>query len=140
MRVMVHAVVLSEDERLLVHREQRDGRERVSLPGGRVKQRESLADALVREVDEETGTAVEPGRLLYSAEINSSPRSHGVILVFAAQAVEPPPTASPSWLPLAQIREASLLPPIADRLVEDHANSWSANPHWLGDIWDGALA
>ena len=137
---MVHAVVVSDDGRLLVHREERAGRERVSLPGGRVKQRESLADALVREVDEETGTAVERGPLLYTAEINISPRSHGVILVFAATPVERPPAASPSWLPLSQIGGAALLPPIAARIAEDHADGWSATPRWLGDIWAGALA
>ena len=35
-----------------------------SLPGGKVEEGETLAAALVREMREETGLDVEPGRLL----------------------------------------------------------------------------
>ena len=36
-----------------------------SLPGGKLEDGESIAEALVREMKEETGLDVEPGRLLY---------------------------------------------------------------------------
>jgi ADP-ribose pyrophosphatase YjhB (NUDIX family) len=36
-----------------------------SLPGGKLEDGETLAEALVREMKEETGLDVEPGRLLY---------------------------------------------------------------------------
>src|ERR1700676_4681336 len=36
-----------------------------SLPGGKLEEGETLAEALVREMKEETGLDVEPGRLLY---------------------------------------------------------------------------
>ena len=48
---------------LLVRRANEPGRGRWSVPGGRVEPGETDATALVREMREETGLTVEPGRL-----------------------------------------------------------------------------
>lgn len=68
MRVKVRAVIVC-DGKLLVSRERRRGVEHVLLPGGRVQDGESITDALVREVAEETGLDVVPERLFYVAEV-----------------------------------------------------------------------
>ena len=61
----VGAVIVDSQGRLLMIRRGRDpGRGLWSLPGGRVEPGESLADALVREVHEETGLVVEAGPLV----------------------------------------------------------------------------
>ncbi len=49
---------------LLVQRANEPGRGRWSLPGGRVELGETDHQALVREMHEETGLAVEPGALV----------------------------------------------------------------------------
>lgn len=49
---------------LLVRRRDDPGRGLWSVPGGRVEAGESDADALVREMGEETGLTVEPGALV----------------------------------------------------------------------------
>ena len=53
---------------LLVKRGHEPEAGRWSLPGGRVKPGESDPQALVREVHEETGLRVEPGRLVGAVE------------------------------------------------------------------------
>ena len=59
MRVKARAVILI-DGRLIVAEQRRRGRTEHSLPGGRVKERESVLDALKREVAEETGLRCRP--------------------------------------------------------------------------------
>jgi 8-oxo-dGTP diphosphatase len=53
---------------LLIQRGHEPEAGRWSLPGGRVKPGESDTDAVVREVREETGLVVAPGRLVGSVE------------------------------------------------------------------------
>jgi len=63
----VGAVIKDDTGRLLlVKRGHEPGKGLWSIPGGRVEAGESDAAALVREVREETGLAVRPGRLIGS--------------------------------------------------------------------------
>jgi ADP-ribose pyrophosphatase YjhB (NUDIX family) len=64
MRVRVTGIVV-EDGRLLLLNQDTDSGRSWSLPGGKLEEGETLAGALVREMKEETGLDVEPGRLLY---------------------------------------------------------------------------
>jgi 8-oxo-dGTP diphosphatase len=54
----------SDGRLLLVQRANEPGRGRWSIPGGRVEPGEDDATALIREMQEETGLAVEPGPLV----------------------------------------------------------------------------
>ena len=63
------AIITDDTGRLLlVQRGHEPEAGRWSLPGGRVKPGESDAQAVVREVHEETGLWVEPGRLVGAVE------------------------------------------------------------------------
>jgi ADP-ribose pyrophosphatase YjhB (NUDIX family) len=57
--------ILIEDGQILLLNQDTDGPRTWSLPGGKVEDGETLAQALVREMREETGVEVRPGRLLY---------------------------------------------------------------------------
>jgi ADP-ribose pyrophosphatase YjhB (NUDIX family) len=62
--VGVGAVVLDGDRVLLVKRGKEPLRGRWLIPGGTVELGESLTDAVVREVREETGLTVRPGEVV----------------------------------------------------------------------------
>lgn len=134
MRVKARAVML-EEGKLLVSRERRRGVEHLLLPGGRVQDGESIADALVREVTEETGVRVIPIRLLYVAEVVGAYRPHDLNLVWLAEPSDLGLTVDENALlaldsPLCQ----SIMPPIIDEIVADSAAGWPAAPRWLGNV------
>ena len=58
----VSAIVCDDQGRILLHR--RSDNDLWSIPGGRIEVGESVAEAAVREVGEETGIEVEPVRLV----------------------------------------------------------------------------
>lgn len=57
--------VLIEDDQVLLLKQDTDTCRSWSLPGGKVEERETVNEALTREMREETGLQVEVGRLLY---------------------------------------------------------------------------
>jgi ADP-ribose pyrophosphatase YjhB (NUDIX family) len=73
--------VMVEEERILVLR-QRAGLRTYSLPGGTLEEGETLAEALIREMREETGLEVEPGRLLYLCDYLPDSETHVVHVTF----------------------------------------------------------
>jgi ADP-ribose pyrophosphatase YjhB (NUDIX family) len=119
-------------DRLVVARERRRGQPVVTLPGGRVKEREQVIDCLVREVLEETGLQVEVGGLLYVAEVFSPPRVHDVNLIFAASIVDRDVDDDLLLDPVAD--GAELMPPVAPRLLEDR-NAPAQQARWLGNLY-----
>jgi len=134
MRVRVRAVIL-HDGKLVVSRERRRGVERVLLPSGRVQGGESITDALVREVAEETGVEIMPERLLYVAEVVGSYSAHDLNLVWLASPRDPHLTIDRDALvaldsPLAK----SIMPPIIEQIAADAANGWAQETRWLGNV------
>lgn len=86
MHVRVTGVVI-EDDRILVLNQDTDLGRSWSLPGGKVEEGETIYDALVREMREESGLDVEPGRLLYVCDHLPGGGTHVVHLTFEARRV-----------------------------------------------------
>ena len=65
MRKAVRAIIIEDNKVLVMHRN-KYGSQYYTLVGGQVHENESLEQALVREVQEETGLTVTAARLVYS--------------------------------------------------------------------------
>jgi ADP-ribose pyrophosphatase YjhB (NUDIX family) len=131
-RVKVQAIVV-HDERLLVARDRHRGVERLLLPGGRVHDRESITDALVRGVADTTHLDVDPVRLLYVAEIPGLYAAHDLHLVWLAELCDQEVAIPESALiEFGAELPAPLDPPIMDQIAADAEDGWTHAPRWLG--------
>jgi ADP-ribose pyrophosphatase YjhB (NUDIX family) len=117
--VCVGAVVIDADRLLMVRRGHPPAFGEWSVPGGRVEAGETLAEAVVREVAEETGLEIVCGELVGWVE-RIGPGYPFVILDFPAPPRDDrPPTAGTDaaeveWVPLTELTDR----PVVDGLVE----------------------
>ncbi|MFN0089102.1 MAG: NUDIX hydrolase [Acidimicrobiales bacterium] len=120
----VGAVVLRGDQILLVRRAQPPGLGRWSVPGGRVERGETLAEAVVRELAEETGLSGVCGRLVGWVE-RMGEDHHFVILDFEvtllgqAAPVAGDDAAEVRWAPLGELAELDLVDGLLE-FLHDH--------------------
>src|SRR5919107_92712 len=113
---MVDVVIPSEAGVVLIRRGSEPFEGEWALPGGFVDVGETVHEAAVREVAEETGLAVEVSRLVgvYS-EPDRDPRGHNVSIAFLARVLGGQIPAS------TDAGEAELLDPATVELAFDHA-------------------
>lgn len=131
MLVKVHAL-LWDGERIVVNEERRQGVTHLTLPGGRVLDRERLEVALRREVEEEIGVRIVVGRLLYAAEVVHGHSVHDVCLIFAADAVTPLPAGTRAMTPAEA--DGQVRPPIMQHVAVDGPGG-PPGTRWLGNLW-----
>ena len=121
--VCVGAILITDDELLVIRRGHGPGAGEWSIPGGRVEAGEMLAEAVVREVREETGLEAVCGALVGVAERIHDDR-HFVILDYYATVLErQEPVAGDDaiearWVPLVNVAELRLVDGLAEFLHE----------------------
>lgn len=151
-RVSARAVVLNTRAEILLVRHRDQKREFYVLPGGRVEPGETSAEAVRREVLEETGLSVRIGELRWVREYlpqrhqddpHHTTRLQQLQLYFDAylenESVAAPPgnpdrtQSAAVWHPAAAIGELALLPAGLTGPVADLVNG-QAGPRYLGDL------
>lgn len=122
-QVCVGAIVTRTNELLLVRRNTEPGRGRWSVPGGRVEPGETLAEAVLRELEEETSIVGVCGPMIGWTEIIDA-HHHYVILDFevtalnGGQPVAGSDAQEAAWVPVWTVPELDLVDGLAEFLAD----------------------
>jgi ADP-ribose pyrophosphatase YjhB (NUDIX family) len=122
----VGAVIVEDGRLLLIRRGRGAYRGYWAVPGGRQQRGETMREAVIREVREETGLIVDVGDVVWAGDIMDGaqpPAYHYVVVDFAAT-----PTgghleagddaAEVRWVPMEEVRSMRLTPTMNDLLEQ----------------------
>jgi 8-oxo-dGTP diphosphatase len=119
----VGAIVVDDDRLLMIRRGHGPAAGTWSVPGGRIERGETAAEAVVRELQEETGLDGLSGGLIGWIEL-IEPTHHIVVLDFRVDLlVDDQPrggsdAVEAAWVPLADVADLTLAPGLARFLAE----------------------
>lgn len=141
----VAGIVRDAENRVLLVRQQDSGV--WSTPGGIIEMEDTPADAVVREMWEETGLAVRPTRLIgvyggpnFVVVYPNGDETEYISCIFECEVVSGEPRAGDDEI--SEVRYWSLdearslrmspwLPPVIDRLYDQTLAGWFEPPRWL---------
>ena len=141
-RIRVAAILVENGQVLLVQHE-KAGRTYYMLPGGGVDPGESLAQALERELQEETGIVICPGDLVLASDAIAPDGSRHVLnLCFTATRIDgdltqgdDPRIIAVSWVPVADLHTVPLFPDFGTALQAAIAGNFPGRAQYLGNLW-----
>ena len=141
------SVLVIEDEKILLVKHRKGSQEYWVLPGGRLEYGETFVDCAVREMKEETGLDVEPEKFLFLSEAIAPDLSRHIVNVYLKAKVvggtmclgDEPILAGLDFLPLAELEETTLFPPIGkiigDTFAKNSKTTGVPEIRYLGNLW-----
>lgn len=133
---------IEQDEKVLLLAYDYPGGRIYALPGGGIKEGESLAASVAREYVEELGLEVEVGALRFVGDMMAQEGGikQTVHVVFNGRILSGEPklnknetsAAEVLWLDVAELAQVRLYPAIGDALLKDRAEG-AASPRYLGN-------
>lgn len=150
MKIRVAGLVISKGHVLLMKHKRR-GRTYWTLPGGRLEEGETLQQALLREIEEETGLKVTLDCLLFVADTISPHNpyeTHVVNILFKATCTSAQMAIQQTekrldesndnmeFVPLASLKDIPLYPPIVSEIVAALEAPQEVPARYLGNVWE----
>jgi len=148
-RERVAAILIQGDAIALIERH-RMGKHYFVFPGGGVEAGENFVEALVREMEEETGLKVNVQRLIADVWFRGTPQHYFLVNAVGGEfgngqgeeytALLPPEvgTYHPVWMPVGDLLHQAVLPPvIANLVLRSHTSGWPDSPLRFNDTHAG---
>ena len=139
-KIRAVAIVIKGDEVLLMFRKKKD-KEYVVFPGGAVEERETIGEAIIREIKEETTLDISIERLLYHQIYDNDTEHYFYLCKFLSgepklddESIEKKMSSAenvyePRWVALETIPRLLLYPlEIRDLLIEDRKSDFQNCP------------
>lgn len=142
-RVRVAFIIQKQDSVLMVcHR--KNNKTYWLLPGGGLEFGESVQQCGIREIKEETGLNVKPGKLLFVSEsIPPDGHRHVLNLFLSAELIDGELCVGADkvlidarFIPIKEIPQLTIYPPVKDTLLQYLAHGTVPENAMLGALWD----
>ena len=137
------AVILMEEDRILLVKHSKGGKSYWVLPGGGVEEGESLSEAAIREIVEETNLKIRVKRLVFISEgVPPDKHRHVIDFFFTGEILsgeikmgEEEILQDVKFFPLPALDDIPFYPDIREELNEGFKTGFSGPARFLGNKW-----
>jgi 8-oxo-dGTP diphosphatase len=139
------AVIIPQDDKILLVRHVKDDRQYWLIPGGGVDFGETIDECAKREIKEETNIDVKLLKLLFISEsVSREYERHLVNLFFLGQALNPDDelkvlkderVQEARYVPVSRLNDLELHPPVAAFITRAFKDEFKGPTLFLGNLW-----